>query len=427
LLSGGYMSINIGTVSFDLEDIENSIKYVAEGIQYIKEKNYKKEIQNVLKARSFEIENNNKLTKLIYDFYLQNTSDMYKWEVDLSIIMKREWVLENPIDISHMDDNKCNLNISLVPIFDKISYNIYKDSDIIPKKAKEYTSILTNYTNTYLRNDKIYRIKGVSINEDKIEMTFCLDTYFNYINTCRLISLETSKAIIKKGLENHDVENNEVFNSLHIRNNIDIFDFNNRIIPVGINTLFILADPKKEDLMILHKRNKIIFDGPCTINVIPAGTFQPLCEGFVNTDFSFINNIVKEFCEKILGVEKLILMTNEKTCIDEIPIARKIKMLIKKNLAKIYLLSFGFDPLTTKFEIATTMIIDKEAFDSFIDNKIINKNNEGEIETSDYSLNSLKYYLSKDDFLTPGKNCLKLTELNYNYFEEEKKRILNIM
>ena len=391
-------------------------------------KSLARKISNVRKQRQTEefltfrqfLVSNRKLASILARFYYKG-NDLKILDENIPIMYKKEWIPSTPIDLTTI-----RLEMLSQKGF-KFDKSIYAEENILPLREKRYSSLLSPESakriidGIVMYDAPTYRLMEIESYGDSYLLKFGRDTYFNYIDTCELIALEFCKEIVKK------VKNNDKFSvdsikdkmKLKLRGQIDPFDFNNRCAGVGINTILILVNNKRLSSFYIHQRSAVkIAEAINTIHVVPAGTFQPRHKAYMSEDFSLYNNLMREFGEELLGQKEFEKMVQDRSNIFDIEILKKYSFLIEKNLGKVYYLGMGLDCLTTKPEILTALVFDKEAVDILLGGCNFEDNFEGEYQEVEFSEEALSMYIQDERILPAGAACLWLVRKNFKFFRD---------
>ncbi|MBP5404988.1 MAG: hypothetical protein J6Y74_03470 [Clostridia bacterium] len=274
---------------------------------------------------------------------------------------------------------------------------------------KSYVKEMLRYgcTPTIFFNGEIYCAASLSKNKNLPSLTVYESGYFDFFNTCKVqeFRYEAGKKrdfkIRKKG-----------------EKKTGILDLENRACSIGVVTLTVirLEDAKKNEdgkideknnglYFLMHKRGGNVAEGPGTVHVVPAGSFQPFV-GFEKDSKPMLSSTVyREFCEEVLSTTDMRelssasflgendaykFIANKETVSgdnnpsdksDHNPPAKPIE------ISRLYYLGAGLDPYNTKMEIMSLLFIDlreEKSFNKFIKYATANAKNsdipEGEVK-----------------------------------------------
>jgi hypothetical protein len=261
---------------------------------------------------------------------------------------------------------------------------------------------------------------GIEVPEkDSYVLRFGLDNYFNYVDTCELLAYEFCQKVVKRLKERAELDKTSVKDKvkLTLRNRTEPFDFSSRSAAVGIDTALIVLDTDKPSRFYLHERGKRLMEGANTISVVPAGTFQPRHrdDTYHSQDFDLYTNLMREFAEELLGEEEFRESSARLTDIFEIDVLNKIDFFVKRGLVKVYYLGMGLDCLTTKSEILTALVLEREVVDTFIQREFVDCF-EGKYFEVEFSPDQLRRFMRDNRASPAGAACLWLIEKNFDFF-----------
>jgi len=252
--------------------------------------------------------------------------------------------------------------------------------------------------------------------------------YFDFLNTCECLLNEVySSCEIKHKKFPEKLPAFSRLSVLPCRAKVrDIFDFSNRFAGIGINSVTIfhnLLNDKGErtSYVLLHNRSKNVVEGRGAIHVVPAGSYQPIVglgaenQASINTDMK--NTVYSEFAQELLGQNEITYLNVE-----------NYKQNNKLNW-DIQFLGLGIEPLNTKIEVLTSIIIDMaqeenkilfktttlEGITNFFDNSY-----EGNLLIEELSRFTLTKYLNDPRMTPPGKEILSIMLKHEDYFKVKK-------
>jgi hypothetical protein len=304
---------------------------------------------------------------------------------NIPLLMNDSWFVSEPQPI---DSLKLNF-IKESPIATPHSY------ENLPYKGDYLTNLIKvmycgNEEKAPYRDNICYRLvsyKGYN------ELTFSLCSYFNYINSCEYLLFDFTHQILVNHKPNRQ---------------LDPFDFSNRYMVPGINTLLVFLD-EGESWMYLHKRSKTnVAEAINTKHVVPAGTFQPIHEddSFHNQDFCFYTNIMREFGEELYSDKEIIHPAGSREDIFQRRSIRPYHHLLQRRLGKVYYLGFGLDCLTLKPEIISLMVYNKNDFESFFGGLNFKPNNEGKPFAVPFTKEVLREYYMDREMQPVAAGCM---------------------
>jgi hypothetical protein len=258
----------------------------------------------------------------------------------------------------------------------------------------------------------IYELVAFERKNGKFIFKCCRNDYYSYMDNCELLLFEFARAIWRLfivGRKPLDVEKLKNKN-LPFRSQVNVFDFTNRCVGIGINTLFIMKDGEKTTFF-KHKRTPgATMEAINTEHVVPAGTFQPRRKLplIQDPDFNIYTNILRELGEELLGRKE---MEQIKTSTDEItkdPHLKNFHQLFVQGYAKIFFLGWGLDPLTTKAEFLTALVVDIKEFNEKFGKPLFKHNWEGGHFAFPFDQQTVKDFAGGAYTLPAGAGCAKL-------------------
>lgn len=293
--------------------------------------------------------------------------------------------------------------------------------------------------NKKIEDNPTYRLLSFCRDESNITLRCCPGSYGSYYETCEGLSWEAAEnisAIITSdllGAHPKSIEDaisaieNRRDSIFELRRGIRPEKFSNRDATIGVNTLTILASRGKKSSFVLHERKGEISEALGTIHVVPAGTFQPICDDQYHhqTEFSIERTILRESAEELLNLEKYIrdhssmdpdyvFRNNEKL--------KNLKELYDQGFVKTYKSGFGLDPLTLKPEFLTVQVINWDMFSDYF--PVFEYNWEGRGKLYELNQSVVESAMLWDDTLPACSGCLASLLTNWEYFKEEISNII---
>ncbi|MBQ1390234.1 MAG: hypothetical protein IIY82_00630 [Firmicutes bacterium] len=234
----------------------------------------------------------------------------------------------------------------------------------LPDRTESYADNCKFHLGKNLFNAPLYALDTVETAPKKMpKITVAEGHYFDFYNTCEYVSFEM--AYVRRILGKK--ERNPRTLPVRFRQK-DLFDTTNRFPGIGINTLTILKNVvddvdeaehgRKRSFFLLHKRGVKVAEGMGNYHVVPAGSYQPLQEYYdrEETDSdaeaeTMKNTVLREFGEELLDYEEFLdLNTSD------------LLQRLHEILHPLFL-GLGFEPLNTKTEVLSALVIDVEQDD----------------------------------------------------------------
>ncbi len=354
-------------------------------------------------------------------------------------------------DFVSLDKVKVNLNFS-TDSDDEDKNNVYgkivNDAwDKTPPKAKflpyPKDGYALNLKYAADRNVSLYNGALFALDSAEGEVKFCETTnsireqyekpftlnvkiggYFDFLNTCECLLNEVySTCEIKHKQFPNTLPKLSFLSNLPCRAKVrDIFDFSNRFAGIGINSATVFhnlldENGNKKSYILFHNRTKNVVEGRGAVHVVPAGSYQPIVglgaenQASINTDMK--NTVYSEFAQELLGRKEVTYLNVENYKQDH-------------NLNwDIQFLGIGIEPLNTKCEVLTSIIIDMDRFDNkqfFGTNtkegltKFFKACEEGTLLIEELNRFTLTKYLNDPRMTPAGKEIMSIMLKHENYF-----------
>lgn len=250
-----------------------------------------------------------------------------------------------------------------------------------------------------LSDDLCYRLIGIDSDGEHSRLEFSPSHYSSYINTCEALGMELSSW---RSLNPQQVP--PAAAQLTLRGAPDqIYELGRRAAVPGVNTLLVVAGAKQAQFY-LHERSGKVAEAEGALHVVPAGTFQPdsYDGAFQSRDFSLSRTVWRELAEELLGMNELGVARREGQNFLDDPRLKLLMSGLREGHAQLFYLGFGFDPLTTKPEILTCLLLRDELAKrwSFTDNY------EGRYFVADFTPDVVSRYSRDRRMLPAGEACL---------------------
>lgn len=261
-----------------------------------------------------------------------------------------------------------------------------------------------------------YRLLKIDVTRRSCpQLTFGLGGYFDYFDSCEVLGLELSNWYSSGSKPTPTPAD------LPLRGNPSLaFDLEGRSAVPGINTLFVVLNyrprgaPRKH-VFFYHDRRESVGEAQNTFHVVPAGTFQPYSKDdvFHNRDFSLRRNVLRELAEELLGRSEVQGMNNKGEDFANDPLIRPFRKAIENGTAKLAFLGLGLDPITTKPEILTCLVVDWDKLLQATQSIDFKENYEGEFRIGQFSKPKLMEFSNRTRMLPAGAACMRLVADHY--------------
>lgn len=317
---------------------------------------------------------------------------------------------------------------------------------------KDFAGLRKKFLNPHVKDDQTYQLSRLAVDAGDYAFFLYDATYDRYQNSGECLAWELARAyhqlpyILRRQsnetplqyidrIERSATKLRSSLNSLlRIRPTVEVFNFTDRSVGVGINTLTIMAYRKRSSMFLLHKRRSQgsnIAEAEGQLHVIPAGTFQPLCQNtkeFRSIEFSMQRNQMRETGEELLGKEELIrksVMHDPDYPYDVDSELKKLKRMYDQKYVSSYLLGSAIDLLTLKCEVMTLQIIDGDRCrDERLE--LSGSREEGEAIPITWSQEALLREIATSSLLPAGAGCISIAYFRFpeisNKIDELLKR-----
>lgn len=222
----------------------------------------------------------------------------------------------------------------------------------LPDAKESYANNVKFHLKKLLTDLPLYGLDSVDASCLIPKITVKLGSYFDFYNTCEYLGYEMAYARRiegKKGALSADSLPCRFGKGTKV---LDVFDTGNRFAGLGINTVTVLHNvlddgDKPGSFFLLHKRSQKVAEGIGSYHVIPAGSYQPAGDETDVAPETMEITVLREFGEEICGYDEFFDL--------KAPALLEGKMLDK--LEPVFL-GIGFEPLNTKAEVLSALIID---------------------------------------------------------------------
>lgn len=287
--------------------------------------------------------------------------------------------------------------------------------------------------NGHLYDGFLYRLVAM---DDGPRFHFCPGSYYSFVETCEVLSYELALAMVDHPEIREIIEVRshhrypdalallEKKKAIPLRRRAGPLDFSARHTAFGTATLVIHKRSKKPPLFIMNVRSTELSETPGLKHVIPAGTFQPNVLGDQDHDieFSFKENIIREFAEELLGDPGLRSEGGFPLDVNEMygERARRFRSLVRdRDVVDLLYLGTVVDPLNLKPEIITILMV----HDAFLQDYRLNPSWESvsnSLQSLDFTREGVENQLANEELVPTGKAHLQLV---LRYFDDVMERL----
>jgi hypothetical protein len=207
----------------------------------------------------------------------------------------------------------------------------------------------------FKRGGSSYRLLNVAVNSDLPVLRFGLGSYLDFIDSCEVLGHEAA--------HHHAQSERAPPDTLPLRGTPDdVYVFSRRVAVAGVSTVLIARNTSRGDRFFYHQRSDKVAELREMLDVVPSCTFEPFAadDAFHERDFSIKATVLREFGEELLGYEESLgpFDLRGTSILDRPPLRLVSDALDDGKLAKLFFLGIGIDPLNTKPEILTCLILD---------------------------------------------------------------------
>jgi hypothetical protein len=166
---------------------------------------------------------------------------------------------------------------------------------------------------------RTFDLRNIVERENRLELTFNLGSYFNYVNHYEVMARELyfwlyveqeaiwSSYRIRRLLPEKNYIRTSIFHPKKTKDlNSSVFCFELRPVKLGTNNFVIMNKGNGKYCTFIQKRGTAQVEYPGFYHVAPAGTFQPLSEfddDIIRSQFKFTYTALREFLEEVYDLE----------------------------------------------------------------------------------------------------------------------------
>ena len=285
-----------------------------------------------------------------------------------------------------------------------------------------------------IMNRDLFYITSIEPGVTGPHLTLGTTGYYSYYNSCEYLAFTTVCRINGvmesrwRGRSCHGETMEARLDKVADRCLVDIWDFEDRCVSIGVCTLTVLHHVDGiagKNLFLVHRRSNTVGEAANTVSVVPAGSFEPNGGG----SGALEQNVIREFEEEVLGRREAEFSEGFR---DDIP-----------DGMGMYYLTMGLDPLTTKMEMATLLTIDcrspevigflRRYVDDFrpeceynsesdIKGLLSHASSEGSIFAEPFERDILERYENCSEGMPIMRECMRLAIIHYDWILERMDR-----
>lgn len=317
-------------------------------LQYL-ESRYNTKVENMVKA------NDSLLAER--SFYTQTALALYRAQYgpaiveDAALIAPKDWLPQTRDDLVLLRDVSLRL-VSPEPWADSDRTRARILRRILPDRKESFAWEVKFHLHKNLFSLPLFALAGVERDETgRPRLALARGEYFDFYNTCESVAFET--AYVRRVRRERSLTLDDLPLRSHQR---DLFDLANRFPGIGIDTLTIFhnlpdENGQRRSYFLLHKRSSTaVAEGPGAYHCVPAGSFQPTqARGALSEFDAPQHTVLREFAEELMGMEE---------CAELNAAELYSAFEIGEFAAHLYYLGIGFEPLNTKAELLSALMLD---------------------------------------------------------------------
>lgn len=270
---------------------------------------------------------------------------------DFPLVAKERWLLPEPFEMTA--DDKLTTLAQAPTVAPPNLADLDKPYHLVK---------LSDSPDTPQHNGIIYRLLDADFEAATPRFSVARCDYFTYLDSLEALAAELADHRLRCG--------SSVPKKLPLRDRLgDVAIFHNRCAAMGINCVLITKNYRgpnstPTDVFWLHRRGEATLEAKNCIHVVPSGTFAPDAEGdgFPERDCSIWRTATRELLEELFGQAEVASAITDGTDFTLAPFAKPIIDLFRaRRRARMFLLGFGLDPVTTKPEFLVAMVLDWQA------------------------------------------------------------------
>jgi hypothetical protein len=369
-------------------------------------------------CRNYLEGNRERLSALALEWYRNRNADP-----GFPLVMLKDWLPGKPIDVSSKrlwllwTDNVAQVRAPILKSF--------------PIDAPYSTNVKRLFPKITLENRFAYQLVSVNVFRGQFRLQFSASRYFEFFDTCEALAYELCDSVLEKTgkLATQKSQGPVRLPVLHLkeRAKVDELGLTGRSTVAGVNTLLIILNEKRRGDHIFYFHNRSgegLAEAKNTFHVVPAGTFQPDAYEDVQhvRDFDLYRNVMRELAEELLGRKELTELVKDRSNFMEEGFIQPYVSLFNNGEAKLFFMGVGLDPLTTKPEILTCMVLSGSAVRRRKISLRFKDNFEGEHFVVPFCRDLLQKRLEDERTLSAGKGLLALALKHFDFLTNTFKR-----
>lgn len=320
--------------------------------QYLESK-YNQKIENMIKTNDSLLAERNFYTATALSLYQKQYGD--KIDQSAALVCKPEWIPQAESEIIRMRDLTLRIADNGARWHDTDKKRRRIQHRILPDRKENFAWEVKFHLKKNLFSLPLFALADVERSSDGCCLVLRRGEYFDFYNTCEFPAFEM--AYVRRIKKDTTLEMEDLPLRSHQR---ELFNLTNRFAGIGIDTITIFHnllddDGTKRSFFLLHKRSSTaVAEGPGQYHCIPAGSFQPATEsnsGDLDPYDEPEHTVLREFAEELMNMD-------ECTELNAAELYEELQ--IEEFAAHLYYLGVGFEPLNTKTELLSALVLDMD-------------------------------------------------------------------
>jgi hypothetical protein len=269
---------------------------------------------------------------------------------DFPIIVKKGWILPKPVELTEN---------SPLPTFDPFVKEL--PASRLEGLNVDFVSLRASSMKRQPINTDSYRVLDVQPRSGRLNVTFGTTQYYQMVNTCEAMGAELADFVRQNP--------GQVPTLLKHRGApASVFDFKRRSTYAVVACLLLIKNYSRNVFSALRFRNKFMLhergddtlESQNTVAVVPAGGHEPTAANYGDdTELSIWHTVVREFCEELFNKEVAATVRRDgESFLDLAEVKPYVDAFFRSDVARVYLMGAGLDPVTTKCEFLITIVAD---------------------------------------------------------------------
>jgi hypothetical protein len=386
------------------------------------------------------------------DFYTGIMKDVYRTDDDVGgyLLVRSDWEQDKLRDLGELrieskgcsnssrpqsdvelkQDPFCPNRRSSLDAEDMVNLNSFRWPPL-PDRKIGYAENARMYLDRMLFDGPTYRVTDICAKGGEMVIDVCRSDYYAYYDTCeyllylavysinkkfrvaakecrrvrRINGHVTDFAAYEKRPQMTSDDCRKDAKACHYRDSVyrlkDPFDLRTRSVGIGCDTLTVIKTTDGKFFFLALRRSDKVVEAINMVSSTPAGRL--IYEAGGKGSELIKKNILRQFEEEVLGV-------SEVGNVKEYDSLR-----VNRTGIKFKLLGMGLDPLTTKLELLTCMIIDCGRSDLFGSNvktkedisKMIKKSHKGETGVFEFKEDNLRLHMNNERSMPLFREMMK--------------------